>query len=63
MNTLLKNVWVIYLAIVVAGLGGWISNVVKVANIGFEVAQWGGMEIMRVVGVFVFPLGSILGYL
>jgi hypothetical protein len=35
---------------------------VKVFSIGIAIGQWGGMEVIRVVGVFIPPLGAILGY-
>ena len=49
-------------AIVLAGIGGWCANVYKIVSTGFEFAQWGGLEIGRVIGVFVAPLGAILGF-
>lgn len=41
---------------------GWVMNIVKILNNGFEIAQWGGVEFMRVVGIFLAPLGGILGW-
>lgn len=43
-------------------VGGWIANVYQIINSGFELAQWGGLEVARVIGVFVFPLGALLGF-
>lgn len=41
-------------------IGGWIWNVVKIVQSGFEI--WNGMLIARCIGVFVAPLGSVLGW-
>ena len=43
----------------VAGAVGWIANVVKL--IGTIDGGFTGMVILRIVGVFLFPLGAILG--
>jgi hypothetical protein len=43
-------------------LGGWCANIYKIIGTGFEIAQWGGMEVARVIGVFVAPLGCVLGF-
>ena len=53
----------LYLVIVIAGIGGWIANVYKLISNGFELAAWGGLEVARVIGVFIAPLGSILGFM
>jgi hypothetical protein len=39
---------------------GWIWNVVKIAQTGFDTLT--GMFIARCIGVFVAPLGAVLGY-
>lgn len=43
------------------GAGGWIANIVKIINTGFDVFT--GMLIARCIGVFVAPLGAVLGFL
>lgn len=53
---MLKLYFVLFVCVI-----GWVANIVKIVNVGFEVAQWGGLEVLRVVGIFVAPLGSILG--
>jgi hypothetical protein len=39
---------------------GWIWNVVKIVQSGFDV--FSGMLIARCIGVFVAPLGAVLGF-
>lgn len=51
----------IYFSIVLAGLFGWVMNIVAIIQSDF--APIGGMLIARVIGVFVAPLGAVLGYL
>jgi hypothetical protein len=46
--------------IIVAALG-WIKNVVKLYD-SPALVEWGGVEVMRVVGVFFAPLGAVLGW-
>lgn len=58
----MKGIIIAYIAIAVIGFGGWVANIVKLVNSGFEVAQWGGMEVARVIGIFFAPLGAVLGF-
>lgn len=44
------------------GAFGCCANIYKIINVGFDVAHWGGMEVARVIGVFIVPLGAVLGY-
>ena len=43
-------------------LCGWVANIVKLVGVGFTVSEWGGFEVARVIGVFVAPLGAVLGF-
>lgn len=52
----------LYAVVVVLAVGGWVANVVKIITAGFIVSQWGGLEVARCIGVFIAPLGSILGF-
>ena len=47
--------------LVLLGAGGWIANVVKIVGTGF--ADFNGMLIARCIGVFLAPLGAVLGFL
>lgn len=46
--------------LVVAGLGGWIANIVKF--VGMLDGAVTAMFIVRIVGIFFAPLGSVLGF-
>ncbi|AOV02423.1 hypothetical protein [Delftia tsuruhatensis] len=48
-----------WLVLLVLGLGGWIANIVKIINTGFDVFT--GLLIARCIGVFIAPLGAVLG--
>lgn len=51
-----------FIALWLAAAGGWIANIYKIITFGFAISEWGGMEVARVVGVFLAPLGAVLGY-
>ena len=57
----MKSFIIVWFVLFIAGAYGWIVNIVVLFHAG-PVAQWGGMEVMRLVGVFAVPLGSVLGY-
>ena len=44
----------------VLGLAGWISNIVQLVGAG-PLGSWGGVEILKVIGIFLAPLGSVMG--
>jgi hypothetical protein len=52
---------ILWLAIVVAFCYGWIANIVTIAH--SDLSNFTGMLILRVAGIFVAPLGAILGYI
>lgn len=43
-----------------AGFAGWVMNIVKLWNAGFDVIT--GYMIVRIIGVFLAPLGAVVGY-
>ena len=48
--------------IVAAAIAGWCMNVYSIFMHSPAIAEWAGMEVVRVIGVFVFPIGCVLGY-
>ena len=52
---------VLIVLFVFVGGAGWIWNIAKIVQSGFDVIT--GMFIARCIGVFVAPLGAVLGYL
>jgi len=51
----------IILVIFLVGSIGWVMNIVSLAHSSFEPLT--GMVVLRVIGIFVPPLGAVLGYL
>lgn len=56
----MKAIVLVWLAIIIAGGYGWIMNIVSLA--GMDAVLSTGMGILRIVGIFVAPLGAVLGY-
>ena len=51
----------IYIALAIVSLAGWIWNIVKLSDLGLDPLT--GEVVIRVVGIFVAPLGAVMGYL
>jgi Na+/melibiose symporter-like transporter len=46
---------------VAASVIGWIANIAKLLDAGFDPIT--GESVVRIIGVFVFPIGIVMGYL
>ena len=51
----------LFFALVLVASGGWIANIVKLVSSNFEPVT--GLLIVRVAGIFVPPLGVVMGFL
>ena len=51
----------VLLIVALVGAWGWISNIIKLASMDFGGVT--GMLVLRAIGVFVAPLGAVLGFL
>lgn len=49
-------------AIAFAGGYGWVSNIVKLVTFGGAISEMGMLELVRIVGIFLAPLGAVMGY-
>ena len=63
-----KGFTIIELFIVIIGLAGivgWVVNIVKLAHMGvpIDLAHTSIMFILRIAGIFVPPLGAVLGFM
>ena len=47
--------------LLVAGAGGWIANIVKLVAMNMDNIT--GMLLVRAVGIFVVPLGVVMGFI
>lgn len=45
------------------GVIGWVLNIVKLVTTDLKIVEFGMMEILRIIGVFLAPLGAVLGFL
>lgn len=52
---------VIWLLMVGVMMYGWVANIITLYHSSFDTIT--GQLVLRVVGIFVAPLGSIMGYL
>lgn len=48
-------------AVAIGGCYGWVMNIVKVFSSNFNPIT--GQVVLRVVGIFMPPLGAVMGYL
>lgn len=58
--TLSEGAWVIGALVVIAGFVGWVMNIIAILHSDF--GHIGGMLVLRVIGVFVAPIGAVLGF-
>lgn len=58
----MKNfVSIVFIAALIAAGYGWVLNIVKLVAVAADPLT--GLFVARVVGIFVAPLGAVLGYL
>lgn len=51
-----------FILVWVLAIGGWIANIYKLCIVTLPIAEFTILEVLRVVGIFVAPLGIVLGY-
>jgi hypothetical protein len=51
----------VYLGLIAALFYGWVANIIAIAHANFT--EITGTLVLRVVGIFVAPLGSVMGFL
>lgn len=61
MKYILKHGWLIYFTSILLLVIGWVMNIVALTNAP-ALVEWGAMEVLRVVGIFLAPLGGVLGW-
>lgn len=57
---LTATVMMIYVAVILVGVYGWVNNILIIAHSDF--GHLPGMFVLRCIGVFVAPLGAVLGF-
>lgn len=58
--TAVEMIWVVYGSLFVAGVIGWVLNIIDIVGSDFSAVD--GILILRIIGVIVAPLGAVLGY-
>lgn len=51
----------VWLVLAIVSIVGWVSNIVKLYDLGLDPLT--GEIVLRVAGIFVAPLGVVMGYL
>ncbi|WP_287248886.1 hypothetical protein [Mesorhizobium sp.] len=54
----MKTLALLYLAFIVTVVTGWVMNIVDIIN---YTGPMGGEFVLRVVGIFLAPLGAFMG--
>jgi hypothetical protein len=55
------SVELVLVLLTVLGAGGWIANIVKLVGMNFDPIT--GMLIVRAAGIFIAPLGAVMGFI
>lgn len=57
------NIWAAFtiVAIWLAGILGWVLNLVTIFDSSFSPIT--GPLVLRIIGVFIAPIGAVLGYI
>lgn len=53
---------VLYVGIIIACVYGWINNILILLDHVGPLAEYTIVEIVRVIGIFIVPLGVLMGY-
>ena len=53
--------WLMILTVVILGFAGWVMNIMTIAGSNFN--DLTGLLILRVVGIFIAPMGAVLGWI
>ena len=51
-----------YFALIIGLLAGWIMNLIDVVQFFLANAEWTNLMVGKLIGLFFFPLGGILGW-
>jgi hypothetical protein len=53
--------WLLILVVAILGFAGWAMNIMTIAGSSFN--DLTGLLILRVVGIFIAPMGAVLGWI
>ena len=58
---LFGSMFLVYVVVFLAGVIGWIMNIVKITDCVFSPLS--SEAVIRVIGSFIAPIGAVLGYI
>lgn len=58
--TLIELFYTAIIPVAILGVWGWVWNIIKIIDSDFAVIT--GMLVARIIGVFIAPLGAVLGF-
>lgn len=58
----MKSLSVVTVALWLLGIGGWVANIFKLVADFTTLGAIDGVEILRIIGIFLAPLGAVMGY-
>lgn len=50
-------------SVIMVALAGWVMNIYKLVVTAGPIAEFGALEVLRVVGIFLAPLGAVMGFM
>lgn len=53
--------WLLLITVFILGFAGWAMNIMTIAGSSFN--DLTGLLILRVVGIFIAPMGAVLGWI
>ena len=56
------GLFIIYLSIAFACVYGYFLNIMALINSGLALVEYGALEIIRIIGIFMPPVGIFMGY-
>ena len=51
-----------FITVFLAAVIGWVMNIISLVSFEGTLATAGILEVFRVIGIFMAPLGAVLGY-
>ena len=57
----MKIFYMVMLLVVVLGFIGWVMNIGALLGAG-ALVTWSGLEVLRVIGIFLVPAGAVMGW-
>ncbi len=55
--------WIGGIMIAILGIIGYVLNIIYILHLHFDGHGAAGIQILRIVGLVVFPLGGIMGWI